>query len=590
MSEKEDEMTTAPGAPNNPLVRRRSPDRAVPLDREVSTSGRHRETFGRGVYGVGRPSHNRVVSSGLALALMMTASAALAAESETLTSLAADAELAEARTTVPTLKPAAPFEPQDNVLLIEISEYAGYAGLVVANGGLAPSEDSLFFKKFGFKVKITKSEEDSWSPLNSGQIGASVTTADVLPLYGQQLQVVVPVLISFSRGADSIVVRSDLRQINDLKGKTLATAQFNEADFLLRYLGQQAGLDIHLRADFDSPAALDKINLIACADSFGAGDIFLRDLTAGRQRLDGCVTWDPKTTEVVEKAGGKAKILVSNRNLLVIADLLIVNKAFAAKHSEMVRGLVEGLLEGNAMVRANPDAHLKTLGAAFGWSAEDARGELQKVHFANLPENLAFFAGTIDAAGSYSYIYESAVLAYGSKFIPRPVSSEKFVEQKHLQALQEAGKFANQRAEIKPIRSGSERAVEEPLLARDIRFLFQPNSAELDLKNAKNLEDLKYMSRMLQVSPGSTLLLRGHVDNSMIKEFEKQGGPAFVQKMALKAVQLSKERCESVRKAVVQLHNADTARLESIGCGWNEPLGTDMDQNRRVEVQWFTVE
>jgi hypothetical protein len=24
--------------------------------------------------------------------------------------------------------------------------------------------------------------------------------------------------------------------------------------------------------------------------------------------------------------------------------------------------------------------------------------------------------------------------------------------------------------------------------------------------------------------------------------------------------------------------------------GWREPLGTDMEQNRRVDVQWFTVE
>ena len=61
-------------------------------------------------------------------------------------------------------------------------------------------------------------------------------------------------------------------------------------------------------------------------------------------------------------------------------------------------------------------------------------------------------------------------------------------------------------------------------------------------------------------------------------------------RMALKAVQLSKERCESVRKAMLGQHNVDAARIESVGCGWNEPAGTDGEQNRRVEVQWFTIE
>jgi NitT/TauT family transport system substrate-binding protein len=95
---------------------------------------------------------------------------------------------------------------------------------------------------------------------------------------------------------------------------------------------------------------------------------------------------------------------------------------------------------------------------------------------------------------------------------------------------------------------------------------------------------------MLQVSPGSTVLLRGHVDDSMVPTFQKQGGPEFVQKMSLRAVQLSKERCADVRKALIDLHKVDAQRIDMIGLGWKEPLGRDMEQNRRVEVQWFTVE
>jgi NitT/TauT family transport system substrate-binding protein len=505
-------------------------------------------------------------------------------------SLAADAELVEARTSVPKLKAAAPYEPKDGVIEIELSEYAGYAGLIVANGGLEPNDDSYFARKHGFKVRITISEEDSWSALNSGRLAGSATTADVLPLYGSQLQVVVPALISFSRGADAIVVRSPIRQINDLKGKTLAVCQFNESDFFLRYLAQQAGLDVHVRPDFTSAPDREKINIVAAADSFGAGDLFLRDMNAGRNRIDGCVTWEPKTSEVIEGSGGKAKLLVSNKNLLIVADIFILNKGFAEAHPETVRGLVEGLLEGNRMLRTDPSAHVKTVAKAFAWSESDAKDELGKVHLANLPENLAFFSGAIDSAGSFGYIYESSGLAYGSQYIPSSFNGEKFLRLGALEAVEKEGLFSGQRADIQPIRSGGSTPVEQPLLARDIRFLFQPNSSKLDLANQQNHEDLQFIAKMLQVSPGSTVLLRGHVDDSMVPTFQKQGGPEFVQKMSLRAVQLSKERCADVRKALIDLHKVDAQRIDMIGLGWKEPLGRDMEQNRRVEVQWFTVE
>jgi len=506
------------------------------------------------------------------------------------TSLADDAELVEARNAVPRLKAAAAFEPQNNTLTLELSEYAGYAGLIVANGGLAANDESYFFKNHGFRVQITISEEDSWSSLNSGRIGASATTVDVLPLYGAQLQAVVPALIGFSRGADAIVVKNAIQKINDLRGKTLALAQFNESDFFLRYLVQQAGLEVNLRADFSAPADPQKLNVIACADSFGAGDLFLRDLKSGRGRVDGCVTWDPKTSEVVEGSGGAARLLTSNRNLLIVADVLLINKGFAEQHPEMVTGLVDGLLEGNRLVRDDPDRQLAVIAKAFGWEPGETRGELQKVHLANLPENVAFFSGAIDSAGSYGYIYESATAAYGSQFVRGSFNGDKFISPAALKAAEMGGRYKAQKADIRPIRSNEAVAVEQPLLSRDVRFLFQPNSSKLNMEDPKNTDDLDFISKMLKVSPGSTLLLRGHVDDSMKAQFMKQGGPEFVQKMAMKAVQLSKERCDEVKARLVKQFGVDETRVDYVGCGWREPLGTDIDQNRRVEVQWFMVE
>ena len=77
----------------------------------------------------------------------------------------------------PSLEAAATYVPKDNTLQIDISEYAGYGGLIVANGGMEPNPESFFAKEYGFKVKITKSESETWSPLNNGRLAATATTA-----------------------------------------------------------------------------------------------------------------------------------------------------------------------------------------------------------------------------------------------------------------------------------------------------------------------------------------------------------------------------------------------------------------------------
>jgi NitT/TauT family transport system substrate-binding protein len=95
---------------------------------------------------------------------------------------------------------------------------------------------------------------------------------------------------------------------------------------------------------------------------------------------------------------------------------------------------------------------------------------------------------------------------------------------------------------------------------------------------------------MLQVSPGSTMLLRGHVDNARVAEFRNKGGEAYVRTQALRAMELSKNRAAEIRRLLIEKHTIDPKRLDIVGRGWEEPAGPDSDKNRRVEVQWFTIE
>ena len=491
----------------------------------------------------------------------------------------------------PPLEAAATYTPKDGVLQIDISEYAGYGGLIVANGGLEPNPESFFAKEYGFKVKISKSESETWSPLNNGRLAATATTTDALAVLGRQFDAVVPVQIGYSRGADMVVVDRGIASVNQLAGKVLAASQFNESEFFIRYLAQEAGVPVAVLRDLDSKPASSELGLVFYEDAFVACDAYAHELGRANPRLHGCVGWTPRTDEVVEKSNGKAKVLVSNRNLLVIADVLAVNRGFAKEHPDMVRGLVHGILEGNKRLRDQQAANIGVVAKAFGWSEDEARDELAHVHLANLPENNAFFAGTIDSAGSFGGIFQSSVLAYG-ELLKNPTDAARFADTSALEALTKKGLYPEQRIAIAPIKTATQASLEgDPLLSKDIRFFFEQNSSVLDKDAKQNLDYLDTIKRFLQVSPGSTVLLRGHVDNARVDEFRQQNGEQLVKSMALKAMELSRQRALAVSEALRgRYKDIDASRVEVVGRGWEEPAGPDSETNRRVEVQWFTLE
>jgi NitT/TauT family transport system substrate-binding protein len=60
--------------------------------------------------------------------------------------------------------------------------------------------------------------------------------------------------------------------------------------------------------------------------------------------------------------------------------------------------------------------------------------------------------------------------------------------------------------------------------------------------------------------------------------------------MAMRAIEFSKQRAGEIKRVLIEKHGIEAARLDTVGRGWEEPLGPDMEKNRRVEAQWFTLE
>src|SRR5438093_6145612 len=111
------------------------------------------------------------------------------------------------------------------VVAFPINVWPGWAPIIVANAGLEPSDQSVFFKKHGFYVHLAIVDDPvkARDLFASGQSHILWGTLDMIALFAPELvkdSRTVPVVcqqIDFSAGCDGVVARGELRSIYDYR-------------------------------------------------------------------------------------------------------------------------------------------------------------------------------------------------------------------------------------------------------------------------------------------------------------------------------------------------------------------------------------
>ena len=116
---------------------------------------------------------------------------------------------------------------RDGKLVVEfpINVWPGWAPIIVANAGMEPSDQSVFFKKHGFYVRLAIVDDPvkARDLFASGQSHILWGTLDMIALFAPELVKdtrTVPVVcqqIDWSAGGDGMVARGEIRSINDLR-------------------------------------------------------------------------------------------------------------------------------------------------------------------------------------------------------------------------------------------------------------------------------------------------------------------------------------------------------------------------------------
>lgn len=179
------------------------------------------------------------------------------------------------------------------------------------------------------------SATDSLQALAAGKVdGAALTLDEVLKARASGMPLSVVLILDISAGADMLVVRSDIRQLAALKGRTISFEQGAVGELMLAEILRTAGLT---RAD---------VKLLPLAIG--------EQLDAWRHgQIDACITYEPVASQLQAL---QAQVLFDSRQLPdTIVDVLAIRQdVLDFRHAKAIRHAIQGHFQSLDHFTRNP--------------------------------------------------------------------------------------------------------------------------------------------------------------------------------------------------------------------------------------------
>jgi len=486
---------------------------------------------------------------------------------------------------------------QNNKLVVQfpINVWPGWAPIIVANGGLEPSDNSVFARKYGFYVKLAIVDDPvkARDLFASGQSHILWGTLDMIALFAPELvkdSRTVPVVcqqIDWSDGGDGIVARGEIKSINDFRmqdgrRRKVVLAQNSPSHYLVMSLLIDAGID---PGDVDFKWA---------ADAPSAAKIFVQD-----KSFDAFVGWSPDIYNVSEKVQGTRLVVSTESANHLIADVWAVRNDFFRDQPAIVAGLVRGIFEGMDQVRKDPKGAAQTLSKAFNLPATDCEAMIGKdggivegdAHLTNYRENANFFLDPFNPS-NFEVVWNRASTIYKSLG-----AISTIVPPAKTKATQVLAKLAEDYKDVRDLSQPTFKpgaifktleAESGQILTKAVIIQFEPNKSGLNAQYDTTIPTtLEEIGKLSGAFGNAYIVIEGNTDAS-----RKGVVPGDLVR------QLSYDRADSVRRSIMEKYKFDPNKFKVIGNGWDNPLPNCTDpsnvehnrKNRRVEVKVFPLE
>jgi NitT/TauT family transport system substrate-binding protein len=501
---------------------------------------------------------------------------------------------------LPAVKGTSAYKPlADNTVRFALNVWAGWAPIILANEGFKPGKVWKTPDGKDFKVELVLIDNpvamrDAYA---SGDIHIGWATLDMVPLLmegfvdstgkARDSRVMPRVFqqVDWSNGGDGIVVRENIKTVADLRGKKMVLAQNSPSQYFALNMLVAGGVQ---------PS---EVQMVFTDDAFQAAAAF-----NAQKDIAAAVSWAPDIYNLEKVRGNRMLVTTATANKL-IADVWFARADFAKDNPGIVEAIVRGIFD--AMVDLKDEARKKhaaeLMAAGYNIPASDTLSMFGDAHSTNWAENYQFFVNQNNPA-NFERVWTQAYYLYRriGAITHQPVPFDQVMDFSIIEKLGREPKYASQKDEYRiqftPSSPGTIRA-ENEILTNTVFIHFFPNSWDLHKKVTKKKEGkdveelydpnvdfvLEDIAKLAGQFGAARIIIEGHTDSSMRGQV-----PAALVK------ELSLNRANAVKEALVQKYKLDANQFAVEGMGWDRPAdpndAENHAKNRRVEVKVYPAE
>jgi NitT/TauT family transport system substrate-binding protein len=502
---------------------------------------------------------------------------------------------------LPDVKGTSAYKPlQDNTVRFALNVWAGWGPIILANEGFKPGKVWKTPKGEEFKVELVLIDNpvamrDAYA---AGEVHIGWATLDMVPLFmegfvdktGQPRDSrIMPRIyqqIDWSNGGDGIVSREAIKTVADLRGKKVVLAQNSPSHYFLLNMLVSGGVQ---------PAEVD---MSFTDDAFQAAAAF-----NAKKDMAAAVSWAPDIYNLAEAKGNRMLVNTQTANKL-IADVWFARADFAKDHGPKLEAIARGIFDAMEELKKDDQKAkcAKLMGEGYNIPASETIKMFGDAHNTNWAENFQFFLNQNNPT-NFERVWSQAYYLYRrvGAITHQPVPFDKVMDFSIIETLGKDPKYRSQKDEyqvhLAPKAVSQIRAESDEILTNTIVIQFFPNSWELYKKinreengqvtevlydpNVDNV--LNEVSKLAGQFGAARIIVEGHTDSSR----RGQVPESLVKELSL-------NRANSVREALVNKFKMDPNRFSAAGMGWDVPADeNDPDnqaKNRRVEIKVYSAE
>lgn len=504
---------------------------------------------------------------------------------------------------LPEIKGTSAYKPmENNTVRFALNVWAGWGPIILANEGFKPGKvwrppDG---KEFRVELVLIDDPAAMIAAYASGQVHIGWGTLDMVPLFVDGMvdktgkpkdSRIMPRIyqqIDWSNGGDGIVVRDDIKTVADLRDRKIVLAQNSPSQYFVLNMLVLGGVQ---------PS---EVNMVYTNTAFEAAAAFAADKG---KTISGVVSWSPDIYNLAKAKGNHMLVTTQTANKL-IADVWFARADFANDNPDIMEGLVRGIFDAMEEMKmpAKKDECAKLMAAGYNIPATDALAMFGDAHNTNWAENYQFFLNQNNPT-NFEKVWQQACYLYRQiNTIQNPaVRFDQVMDFSIIQKLGAEEKYKSQRDEyeiqLTPKTVGQIRAESSEILTNTVVIHFYPNDWDLHKKVNRKIDDkevedlydpnvdnvLKGIAELVGKFGAGRVIIEGHTDSSLRGQVPVE---------AVK--ELSMNRANAVKEALIEQFKFSPNRLMVDGLGWDRPADpkTPFDQakNRRVEIKVYPAE